>query len=1002
MFDPYHKWLAIPRDRRPPTFYDLLSIAPTEDDPEVIDAAAIRQTTYVRNFQRGPHAADCARILGEIALARATLLDAKKRRDYDATLPRPGVSARPSSRSRSRRPAMLGTAALPILVLAAGFAMFRSGPWRGRPRAVGGDAARVEAPKAPRSGPRGGVVAKASEPERPAQGPPRSPAKAQAGSRRRSAAGPEARPSRVVADSNRPHSKPGDGGPFVAQREFSWATGKPAVRLLPADEGIGVLTAVGGMFEGLGERVRVSVDRDGLWSLDGACVQQVDVRARAVALRGRRPFWGSPSAFEWAAGGPPVRMIARDEGLCVLAGLSGRFLGGAESVRVWLGPDGFWYLQGRSAGIPVAATALAIPIEDPRWRDAEIEEHVWRSGGPPIRMLRKEEGFCFLSGIGGGLRGGGDLVQLYDGDDGYVYLGGRSAQPLLFAHAISVRLPRPRRGTPAAREPVDEKATTNDAPVPRVDPPPGASIVDRATSPQAADAGRRPEGVVPGDGGAALARPADKNESPRREDRSDDSHTYTREHRGGGLIRPEKGEAAPEPEKREGKQAVRGPAPTGLMIDSGDFAHGIIDKPAQASSTATGPHSREIAAEKAPAEPPYVVAHWRFEEGRPDTPATGERSILDSSGHGLHGTPVNGPVSRLLAKDGEPPWAGGRGKRVLDFNGMDQRIFIADDPRLRLTDSLTIEAVIYVRRQRTKHEKLVVFRGDDRIGLDPYILILHPNGDLGFGVSDAANTGIEVKHPIPGFNRWFHVAGTLDGNSGTLRLYFDGKLVESTTTRIRPFGPLDASRRPGVAIGSMQASSPDAAFEGMLAEVRLSDRALDRGQFLNRFFEGRAVASDEEVKLWGHLDIADAAVEEGFLHLERGKSIATRAPYSGPIDVYAVARTTGRNIRVNAFNGAGVILNWEVNPSELRVHRPDGNEGPFSGSVATAAMRPLRPWRWYKLHWRVTRESILVSIDGKTVFKEKVKLKLDHSSKVSIFSYDDPIDVQNFVVNAIK
>ncbi|HWE38047.1 MAG TPA: hypothetical protein VG406_15865 [Isosphaeraceae bacterium] len=76
MFDPYHKWLGIPRDRRPPTFYQLLSIAPTEEDPEVIDAASVRQSAYVRNFQNGPHAADCSRILGEIALARGSVAGA--------------------------------------------------------------------------------------------------------------------------------------------------------------------------------------------------------------------------------------------------------------------------------------------------------------------------------------------------------------------------------------------------------------------------------------------------------------------------------------------------------------------------------------------------------------------------------------------------------------------------------------------------------------------------------------------------------------------------------------------------------------------------------------------------------------------------------------------------------------------------------------------------------------------------------------------------------------
>jgi hypothetical protein len=86
MFDPYHKWLGIPKDQRPPTFYQLLGISPDETDLEVIEEAAIRQTTYLRGYQIGPHAQECTRLLNEIALARGTLLNAAKRADYDAKI----------------------------------------------------------------------------------------------------------------------------------------------------------------------------------------------------------------------------------------------------------------------------------------------------------------------------------------------------------------------------------------------------------------------------------------------------------------------------------------------------------------------------------------------------------------------------------------------------------------------------------------------------------------------------------------------------------------------------------------------------------------------------------------------------------------------------------------------------------------------------------------------------------------------------------------------------
>jgi hypothetical protein len=83
MFDPYHKWLAIPKGQRPPSYYQLLGVSPEESDPEVIAEAAIRQCSHVRTYQTGSRARQCIRLLNEIAQARATLLDPDRRRAYD-------------------------------------------------------------------------------------------------------------------------------------------------------------------------------------------------------------------------------------------------------------------------------------------------------------------------------------------------------------------------------------------------------------------------------------------------------------------------------------------------------------------------------------------------------------------------------------------------------------------------------------------------------------------------------------------------------------------------------------------------------------------------------------------------------------------------------------------------------------------------------------------------------------------------------------------------------
>jgi WD40 repeat protein len=143
MFDPYHKWLGIPPEHRPPTYYQLLGISPQEQDREVIEEAAIRQTAHVRTYQLGPHAAECTRLLNEIGLARSTLLNPAKRKDYDAGLaakaaPKPSATPAPPTR----------TAAAPVTAVSPR-ARDSAAPVRAVPRAAPVPAARQITPRVP-------------------------------------------------------------------------------------------------------------------------------------------------------------------------------------------------------------------------------------------------------------------------------------------------------------------------------------------------------------------------------------------------------------------------------------------------------------------------------------------------------------------------------------------------------------------------------------------------------------------------------------------------------------------------------------------------------------------------------------------------------------------------------------------------------------------------------------------------------------------------------------
>jgi hypothetical protein len=99
-FDPYHKWLAIPPAEQPPHHYRLLGVALFEADPDVIEAAADRQMTYIRQCATGQYVKESQQVLNELSAARICLLTAAKKQAYDAELksrlaPAPAPAAAP-------------------------------------------------------------------------------------------------------------------------------------------------------------------------------------------------------------------------------------------------------------------------------------------------------------------------------------------------------------------------------------------------------------------------------------------------------------------------------------------------------------------------------------------------------------------------------------------------------------------------------------------------------------------------------------------------------------------------------------------------------------------------------------------------------------------------------------------------------------------------------------------------------------------------------------------
>jgi beta-galactosidase len=183
---------------------------------------------------------------------------------------------------------------------------------------------------------------------------------------------------------------------------------------------------------------------------------------------------------------------------------------------------------------------------------------------------------------------------------------------------------------------------------------------------------------------------------------------------------------------------------------------------------------------------------------------------------------------------------------------------------------MTIEA--YIFPVTTTASMRILFRGDDRIGLDPYALSF-ANGNATFAVCNLANQFAVVSAPVP-LTQWTYVAGTLDDATGIMRMYINGNLAATTTTTIRPFGALDPTQKPGLGIGNVQSATYNEYFNGTIDEVRISDQALSGNELL--------------VPEPGPLSILLNAI--GFMLSKRGErrrvrrsavGVQQRAPHSG-------------------------------------------------------------------------------------------------------------------------
>jgi hypothetical protein len=192
-----------------------------------------------------------------------------------------------------------------------------------------------------------------------------------------------------------------------------------------------------------------------------------------------------------------------------------------------------------------------------------------------------------------------------------------------------------------------------------------------------------------------------------------------------------------------------------------------------------------------------------------------------------HGTLVGGTT-----------FAPGKYGQAFSLDGVDDGVNVADSPSLQLTQSFTIEAWVYIRAYPVEPQSFwtigsIVFRGDDRGGLDPYSLIVRgATQKLEFSIQSADNQPASIEAPVTA-GEWVHVVAVLDDATSAMKLYVNGSLAAATNTPVRPLGPLDPASNPGLGIGNVQGAGRSPfrfPFNGLLDNVRIYNRALSQSE----------------------------------------------------------------------------------------------------------------------------------------------------------------------------
>ena len=142
-------------------------------------------------------------------------------------------------------------------------------------------------------------------------------------------------------------------------------------------------------------------------------------------------FAWPPAEYTWQQGLQPSFMESEANSICYLTGVSGKFRGAGESVKIER-LNGYYYLNGSSHQEGIQAWAMCIENQESGTLGAD---YTWNQMMQlPIIMKDSRSNTCYLTGLSGKFMGGGEMVEITNSGNLWI-LSGISSQTGVSANA---------------------------------------------------------------------------------------------------------------------------------------------------------------------------------------------------------------------------------------------------------------------------------------------------------------------------------------------------------------------------------------------------------------------------------------------------------------------------------------------------------------------------------------------------------------------------------------